>query len=91
MKLPQNTFNKRKIFGCALAVDKPTREKDLLLPLYLRHERRDFSRMLVSHTRFNYILSYVLMHIRPSLLELMMRKQDLGRFHTDFTILSSRR
>ena len=67
------------------------RVKDLLLPLYLHHERQDFSRMLVSHTRFNYILSYVLMHIRPSLLELMMRKQDLGRFHTDFTILSSRR
>ena len=65
------------------------RVKDLLLPLYLHHERQDFSRMLVSHTRFNYILSYVLMHIRPSLLELMVRRQDLGRFHTDFIILSS--
>ena len=31
------------------------------------------------------------MHIRPSLLELMVRRQDLGRFHTDFIILSSRR
>ena len=57
MKLSQNTFNQRKLLGFALAVDKPMREKDLLLPLYLGHERRDFSRMLVSHTRFNYILS----------------------------------
>ena len=31
------------------------------------------------------------MHIRPSLLELMVRRQDLGRFHTDFLILPSRR
>ena len=70
MKLPQNTFNQRELLGFALAVDKPTREKDLLLALYLRLERRDFSRMLVSHTGFNYIL---------------------GRFLTDFMILSSRR
>ena len=72
MKLPQNTFNKRKLFGCALAVDKSMREKDLLLPLYPRHERP------------------VLMHIRPSLLELMMHRQDLGRFHTDLMILCVR-
>ena len=30
------------------------------------------------------------MHIRPSLLELMVRRQDLGRFHTDLTILCVR-
>ena len=27
------------------------------------------------------------MHIRPSLLELMVRRQDLGRLHTDLMIL----
>ena len=57
MKLPQNTFNQRKLLGFPLAVDKSMREKDSLLPLYLHHERRDYSRMLVSHTRFNYISS----------------------------------
>ena len=55
MKLYQNTFNQRKLLGFARAVDKPMREKELLLPLYLRQERRDYSRMLVSPTRLNYI------------------------------------
>ena len=50
-------FEQGKPLGFALAVDKPMREKVFLLPLYLRHRRRDYSRMLVSHMRFNYISS----------------------------------
>ena len=57
LQFSHNTFEKGKPLGFALAVDKPMREKVLLFPLYLHHKRRDYSRMLVSHTRFNYISS----------------------------------
>ena len=64
VQLSHNTLEQERPLGFALVVDRPMREKGLLLPLYLRHRRRDYSRMLVSHMRFNYISGYVLMHIR---------------------------